>query len=478
MKVLICREGVSVPLVVALLAVMAGIACHRNLEEGIIHKDDYAQAYIYAYPMLANYKAMYEFSIDKSSPKYKGPFNTIVSDSHAFTPKDTSVVSPNVDTPYSILQADLRAEPIVFCIPDIPKERYYSIQLIDMYTFNYGYVGSRTTPGVEGCYMITGPRWRGATPARILRVFQSDTQFSLLIYRTQLFGANDIANLKKIQAGYTVQTLSSFTHQPPPPPPPPVEFPKITDDAFKTDFPKFLNFLLQFCPEVAEEAALRLQFATIGIGAGKPFDIAQLSPGRRTELEAAVKDAYASIQDRRDQIGKNIKGWRVGAPYGSRDFYHGDNLRRAAAVMARIYGNDPEEEIESGTTTDVIGAPLDGSKHAYTLTFAANSLPPVNGFWSFTIYDAKTQLLVENPINRYAINSTMMSSLKKNPDGGITLYIQKDDPGGDKKTNWLPAPNGHIYMIMRLYWPRKSPPPSILPPMEGSWDPPGLLLTH
>ena len=115
--------------------------------------------------------------------------------------------------------------------------------------------------------------------------------------------------------------------------------------------------------------------------------------------------------------------------------------------------------------------PLDGSKHNYTLTFAAGQFPPVNAFWSVTMYDGKTQLLIENPINRYLINSPMLPDMKKNADGSLTLYIQKDSPGADKESNWLPAPDGPIYLVMRLYWP-KTEPPSILPPGEGTWQPP------
>jgi len=464
-------------LIVGLLIVIAG--CRRkSLNEGISHQNDYQQAYMYAYPMIANYKAMYEFNIDKSSPQYKGPLNTVISDSHVFTPKDTSATTPNLDTSYSMLQADLRAEPIVFCVPEIERNRYYPVQLVDMYTFNYGYIGSRTTGNSGGCYMIAGLGWRGTTPQGIAKVFQCETQFSLLIYRTQLFGPNDIANVKRIQAGYRAQPLSSYAHQPAPPPPPAVEFPKFTEAAFQEDFPKYLNFLLQFCPEVAEETAIRLQFATIGIGSGKPFDLEQLSGSQRAELSAAVKAGYASIQERRDTIGKNIKGWRVGGPYGNRDFYHGDLLRRAAAAMAGIYGSDPEEAMQIWAKTDVIGAPLEGNRHDYTLNFAASSYPPVNAFWSLTMYDGKTQSLVENSINRYVISSSMLQGLKKNPDGSLTIYMQKDEPTGDKKLNWLPAPNGPIYLVMRLYWPRKTPPPSILPPTEGTWDPSGVLVAH
>jgi hypothetical protein len=306
----------------------------------------------------------------------------------------------------------------------------------------------------------------------------------LLIYRTQLFNAADMPNVKKIQAGYTVQTLSAYTHTPPPPAAPAIDFPKFTEDAFKTDFPKYLNFLLQFCPDVAEEAAVRLQFGMIGIGAGKPFDISQLGDFQKGELAAAVKDGYAQIKDRRENIGVDANGWRVGAPFGNRDFYHGDFLRRAAAAMAGIYGNDADEAMYPATTRDGIGALLDGSKHNYTLTFANGSYPPVNAFWSVTMYDGKTQLLIDNPINRYLINSPMLPGLKKNADGSLTIYIQKDPPPGDQKTNWLPAPNGPIYLVMRLYWPRKQgmfndrPVLSILPATEGTWKPPGVLIAR
>jgi hypothetical protein len=119
------------------------------------------------------------------------------------------------------------------------------------------------------------------------------------------------------------------------------------------------------------------------------------------------------------------------------------------------------------------GEPLDGSKHNYTLTFAARRFPPVNAFWSVTLYDSKTQLLIKNPIDRYLINSPMLPGLKKNADGSVTIYIQKDSPGVAKESNWLPAPDGPINLILRLYWP-KTEPPSILPPGEGTWKPPGI----
>jgi hypothetical protein len=158
---------------------------------------------------------------------------------------------------------------------------------------------------------------------------------------------------------------------------------------------------------------------------------------------------------------------------GDAAHYNGNWLKRAAAAQAGIYGNDSVEASYPLTRVDADGQPLDGSRNAYTLTFPAGEAPPVNSFWSVTMYDGKTQLLIQNPINRYLINSPMLPGMKKNADGSLTLYIQKDSPGADKEANWLPASNNTIYLVMRLYWP-KSEAPSILPPGEGTWQPPGL----
>jgi hypothetical protein len=156
---------------------------------------------------------------------------------------------------------------------------------------------------------------------------------------------------------------------------------------------------------------------------------------------------------------------------GDRAFFNGDWLKRAAVAKAGIYANDPAEATYPMTRKDSGGETLDGSKHKYTLTFAAGQFPPVNAIWSITMYDGKSQLLIENPINRYLINSPMLPNIKKNEDGSLTIYIQKDLPSADKEANWLPAPNGPIYLVMRLYWP-KTGEPSILPPGEGTWKPP------
>ncbi len=465
---------------ILMLGILGTVSCNKQegpVREAISHKDDYQQAYIYAFPMIAAYKAMYQFNVDKTNSQYKGPFNKVLSDSQVFTPKDTAIVTPNSDTPYSMLEVDLRAEPVVFCVPKVDKNRYYSVQLTDMYTFNYGYVGSRATGSDAGCYMVAGPGWKGDTPKGIKKVFNSETQFGLLIYRTQLFNPADINNVKKIQAGYTAQPLSAYLKQPAPPASPAIDFPAFTDDAFKTDFTRYLDFLLQFCPEVPEEKDLRLKFASIGIAAGQPFDPAKLSDAQKAELGLGVKEGYDAIEKEVAGVGKNINGWKVASAFGDRAFYHGDYLLRAAAARAGVFGNDAAEAMYPMSTKDGSGEVLDASKHNYTLTFPAGQFPPVNAFWSVTMYDGKTQLLIENPINRYLINSPMLPSLKKNKDGSLTLYIQKDAPPADKKANWLPAPDGTIYLVMRLYWP-KTQPPSILPPGDGTWKPPAVTVAQ
>jgi len=462
------------------LAFLGIVSCSKqenSVTQAVSHKDDYKDAYIYGFPMVMNYGVMYAYFVDRNSGQFKAPFNQIYNEASVFTPKDTAIVTPNSDTPYSFVGLDLRAEPVVLCMPRIEKSRYYDVQLVDMYTFNYGYMGSRTTGNDAGCYMVAGPDWKGETPRGIKKVFNSETQFGLIGYRTQLFGAGDMPNVKKIQAGYKVQTLSQFLKQPAPPAAPAIDFPPFTKDDMKLPFPKFLNFVLQFCPPIEEEKALRARFATIGIEAGKPFDLDKLSEAQKAEEALGVKEGYDAIVNQKDNIGKNINGWLVGSILGDRAFFHGNWLLRAAGALAGIYGNSAAEAVYPLAKNDNTGAPLDGSKHNYTLTFAAGQFPPVNAFWSVTMYDGKTQLLIENPINRYLINSPMLPGLKKNKDGSLTLYIQKDAPPADKKANWLPAPDGPIYMVMRLYWPKETPP-SILPPGDGTWQPPAITVAQ
>ena len=298
-----------------------------------------------------------------------------------------------------------------------------------------------------------------------------------MIYRTQLFDPADMDNVKKVQAGYKIEPLSAFLGQPAPPAAPTVDWPKFEQSAFTTRFPEYLDFLLQFCPPVGTaevEKPLRERFAKIGIGPGEKASHKALPPEVKAALGAGVKAAFARIGKTAESVGTDVNGWHIGAAAGSRDFYKGDWALRAAAAKLGIYGNSEAEAVYPFTRHDANGIVLDGAKHTYQMTFPAGQLPPVNAFWSITMYDGRTQLLIDNPIDRYLINSPMLPELKKNADGSLTVYIQKDSPGKDKESNWLPAPDGPIFVVMRLYWP-KTEPPSVYPLGKGTWKPPALV---
>ena len=356
---------------------------------------------------------------------------------------------------------DLRAEPVVLSVPAVDPKRYYSIMLCDGNTYNHGYVGSRATGSDAGDYMVVGPDWKGATPPGIKKVFRSGTQFSVAGYRTQLFNAGDFDSVKKVQAGYKVQLLSAYLNQSTTTAAA-IDFPKIDKELAKTNFFEYLDFELQFAPAQENEKDIRTQLARIGVGPGKSFNFKDLKLEDKLEVGLGMKEGQRKVDEAVAHVGKAINGWRISSLPGDSAHYNGDWLKRAAAAQAGIYGNDAVEAMYPLTRVDGDGQTLDGSKGNYTLTFPSGQQPPVNGFWSLTMYDGKTQLLVENPINRYLINSPMLPHMKTNADGSLTLYIQNKSPGADKEANWLPAPDGPIYLVMRLYWP-KAEAPSILP---------------
>lgn len=434
------------------------------------------EAFIYGLPIVMNYAVMNEFSIDKNSGQYKAAFNVIHNEARVFTYKDTAVVTPNSDTPYSMVWLDLRAEPMVISVPAVEKQRYYSVQLVDGNTYNYGYIGSRATGNDAGDYLVAGPDWKGEAPAGIKKVFQSSTPFGLTIFRTQLFNAQDMPNVVKVQAGYKAQPLSAFLDQPAPAAAPKVDFIPASTKGIKTNFYEYLDAALQYVPETVLDRDIRRKLASIGIGPGKTFEFKDLS----LEHKAAVLLGMQAGNDKVKAViangGKDQNGWRVGGVAGGDSaFFNGNWLNRAGLAMAGIYANDSAEAMYPATRKDSSGATIDTGKHNYSITFPAADLPPVNAFWSVTMYDGESQLLIENPINRYLINSPMLPDMQTNEDGSLTIHVQKDSPGKDKEANWLPAPDGPAYLVMRLYWP-KTDAPSILPPGEGTWIPPGIVM--
>ena len=355
-----------------------------------------------------NYAVMNEFAVDAKSSQFKAPFNELHNDHHVATPADTAVVTPNSDTPYSIVWMDLRAEPMVVSVPAVDRKRYYSVQMIDGNAYNYGYIGTRATGSDAGDYLIVGPGWKGQTPAGIKKVFQSTTPFGLTLFRTQLFNAADIPNVEKVQAGYKVQPLSQFLKQAAPPAAPKIDFVPATTSGIKDHYFEYLDAALQFVPPSDLDKEIRARLASIGIGPGKTFAFKDLSP----EHKAAVLLGMKSGDDKVDKYivdgAKVINGWNISSLFGDRDFYKNDWLLRAGAAKSGIYGNDSVEAMYPFTRVDAKGETLDASKHNYTITFPAGQLPPVNAFWSVTMYDGKSQLLIRNPIDRYLINSPML----------------------------------------------------------------------
>jgi hypothetical protein len=424
------------------------------------------EAYIYGFPMVDSYRIQYDYFQDRTNPEFKAPWNHIANIPRVTTPADTTAQTPNADTPYSWLGLDLRAEPIVLTMPVIPKDRYFTVQLIDAYTFNFDYIGSRVTGNNGGSFLIAGPGWKGETPKGITKVIRADTGFIFAFYRVQLFDPKDIDNVKKVQAGFKVQSLSAFAGTPPVKPKP-VNFIKPIsreDEKKSLEFFNILNFVLQYCPTDPSEVELMARFAKIGVGAGKTLDVSKLSPEMRTAMEQGIADAWVDFNG----ILKQFNEGKVtsGDVFGTREYLKNNYLYRMAAAVLGIYGNSKEEAMYPMYGVDSDGQKLTGA-NKYTLYFASGQLPPVNAFWSLTMYKMPESLLVANPINRYLINSTMLPQLTKDADGGLTIYVQHDSPGKDKEANWLPAPTGPFVMYMRLYWPKETA-------LDGKWTAPPL----
>ena len=424
------------------------------------------EAYIYGFPVVDNYRCEHSYFVDRQDPDFKAPWNHIANIPRVFTPADTAVQTPNSDTPYSWLGLDLRAEPIVLTLPQIEKGRYYSVQLTDAYTFNFAYLGSRTTGNGGGSYLIAGPNWKGQKPKGVQKVIRSETELIIVVYRTQLFSPSDIDNVKKVQARYKVQTLSEFSGTSAPKAAPIIDFIKpLTPEEQKTSLQFFniVNFVLQFCPTVSSEKELRARFAKIGVETGKTFDPDKLGPEMKTAIEQGRADAWADFAGGVKEL--NNGSLTSGDLFGTRQSMKNNYLYRWLGTIG-IYGNSKQEAMYPIYRVDADGQNLSGANR-YTIRFAPGQLPPVNAFWSLTMYNLPESLLVANPINRYLINSPMLPQLHRDADGGLTLLIQSESPGKDQEANWLPAPKGPFAMYMRLYWPKEAA-------LDGEWTAPKL----
>jgi hypothetical protein len=420
-------------------------------------------AYIFAYPMLENYKTMYLQAVDEDAPTFQAPFNQFHHFRHLLGPDYTDIVAPNNDTLYSMAWLDLRTEPLVLSLPDF-GDRYFVTHMIDLYTHNIEYIGARTTGYQGGDFLLIGPDWEGEAPDNVAGVRRSETRFMFILHRTAVNGEEDVPNVVALQEQFRLTPLSAWLGQPAPEPAPRPDFPPYEDEKAKSAaFISYFNFLMQFAEIHPSEKELFEEFARIGIGPGLPFDADALAPAIRQALDDGVAEALAAIKDASAHIGREINHWAlIGEGFGYRSMMQGKYLLRAAAGMRGLYGNNPEEAYNFMGMVDADGEPLDASAYDYLLHF--ETPPPVKAFWSISMYKLPETLFIHNPINRYTIGDRT-PGLRTNEDGSLDVYIQHASPGPDKETNWLPAPDGPFMLGLRLYWPEQAI-------LNGDWKPP------
>ena len=421
------------------------------------------------FPMLMGYRYLYGSFLEPRSPSHIAPVNVLGGQPRTLDHTFRDVITPNADTPYSMAALDLRSEPMVLSVPAI-GDRFYHFQLEDLWGHNVHYVGTRVTGTGPGSYLLTGPRWDGASHEGITATLRFETDIVFVIGRTQLLSAADVEALGRIMASYRLQPASTFASSETPPTAP-YEWPAWDDTASRDErFIGYVNALLPLCrPFHPDDQAVIDRLAAIGVGAGRPFDADALDEATHTALRAGIDTARAEMATTVESFGEVIGGWQNVEVFGNRDWYAGDYLKRAVGAMAGWGGNDASEAIYPTARADADGQPLTG-EHRYTLTLTTE--PPAEAFWSFTMYDTSYDgtagYLVANPINRYLVNSTT-EGLVRGDDGSLTIHIQHDEPASQHgRANWLPAPEGPFYIVMRLYLPEAAA-------LDGTWRPPSIM---
>ncbi len=465
----------AIVLSIALL-VMTGCSANKGVtpEEA---KEIAREAYIYGFPMIMNYKTMYMSTLNEESPEYKGPFNVLGCAARLYTPEDKTVVTPNSDTPYCMAWIDIRNEPAVISLPEMEADRFYHFQLIDLYTHNFAYLGTLTTGNSAGIYMIAGQNWDGEIPEDITEVIHSETDIFFIVVRTQLMHDQDLENVKRIQSEYGLQGLNAWLGKEAPQAEPLPDFPEWNEgDQFTREALVYMDAMLQLIRPVAEEQEMMDRFARLGLGTEDAFDIMNFDEDIQNAIDEGVQEGFEAIEQFvKESTHDPLFSAKI---FGTREFLRSSAMKnyqlddfyllRAAAAHLGLYGNSGSEAMYPTYLRDSEGSPYDASSSKYTITFPEGQLPPVKAFWSLTMYDGTTQLLVNNPLKRYLLNSLMMDHFVFGNDGSLTLYIQKDSPGTALENNWLPAPDGPFYAVLRLYGPTDAA-------LMGEWVNPPLL---
>jgi hypothetical protein len=426
------------------------------------------EAYIYAYPLvLMEMTRRFSTNVADAHRFGKAPMNQFASVPAFPDDKFKAVVRPNADTLYSILWFDVSKEPMLVRVPD-SGGRYYLMPTLDMWTDVFDSAGKRTTGTGEQLIVIAAPGWQGKLPANATLI-HSPTAIGWMIGRTQTNGKPDYDAVHQFQAGFTATPLSQWgkPYQPPSATinpdwdtatPPVVQVEKLSPAAYFSLFAE----LTTLNPPHANDYSVLSRMRRLGIEPGKPFAFDKASPEVQRALTEGSYAALKEIKARFRDIGVANAGWRTNltaiGTYGT------DYLSRAAVAYAGLGANTVEDAVYPTAVTDADGKPF-SSDNAYVLHFNKDQIPPARAFWSLTMYNEE-QFFAANPENRFAIGDR--DALKYNPDGSLDIYVQRESPGKDKESNWLPAPaSGPFTMNLRLYWPKREV-------LVGNWSPPGV----
>ena len=456
-----------------LIAALTGVPVSAAMTQDAANKAA-LDAYIYGFPLvLVDVTKEQATNVPKPTTFFPAPINQFSNVPEFPLPDNHAIVAPNADTLYSSGFIDLTKEPVVLHVPDFGT-RYFLMPMLDAWTNVFQSPGTRTGYEKGGDFALVGPGWNGTLPAGLTKI-QAPTSSIWVIGRIACYGPSDYANVHKLQAQLSLTPLSQWGKNYVPTVntsvsssidmkmPPPDQIAAMSAQAYFSR----LAALMGKYPPPADNAPMVAELATLGIVPGKPFDITKVDPTVASALQAAVKNGQKNISSAAtpSAIGARVaNGWAVSTGGGS---YGTHNLRRAYYSLIGLGANIPKDAVYPVGKVDSDGKPMSGANN-YVIHFAKGLTPPVNGFWSLTMYQG-LGYFVPNPLNRYKLGSLSEPKLDVNADGSTDIYISHTQPKAHVN-NWLPAPSGSFYMDFRLYW-AKTTPPSIL---DGSWNPPPI----
>ncbi|MFE2997044.1 DUF1254 domain-containing protein [Nocardia sp. NPDC059246] len=468
------RGKVVAALAAALMIAVALTACSKSSSPSPTQaaKEDAAvSAYVYTYPLVTMEVTRRQLTnLPRPNGRTAAPMNQFAN--MAFLPDAsfTAVVRPNVDTLYSSMFYDVSKEPLVVSVPDMGN-RYHLFPILDMWTNVQASPGTRTLRAGHGYqFAITGPSWHGTLPAGV-HEYKMPTDGGWVIGRIQVNGPDDVPAVAAIQRQLTAVPLSAYgtAYTPPdntdlhPDWPTGQEVAAYIHHLTPQQYWDLYYSSLSHNQPRPEDKGLLDRLAEAGWTPDKKLDLSQLPEPDRGAWHDAWPKALSKIEI--DLVGKPVNGWNVART--GMGTYGTDYERRSNIAHGGLGANLPEDAIYPNTRTDATAAQLNSDRN-YVLHFAPDQIPPVHAFWSVTMYNDKG-FFIANPINRYAVRG---EQLHKNPDGSLDIYIQRENPGAARESNWLPAPaSGDFNLVLRLYW----PDPTIV---GGTWNPPGITATH